>query len=122
MHHTCGSVLEIIPDMIECGLDVLQSIQPEAAHMALPDLKAKFGQALCFHGGISIQHTMPFGKPETIRSEVSEIARTIKPDGGYIFGTAHNIQADTSLSNVLALLEAYHEYGRYAPPAIPLAG
>jgi uroporphyrinogen decarboxylase len=113
MHHTCGSVVEIIPEMIACGLDVLQSIQPEAANMSLADLKARFGRKLCFHGGISIQRTMPFGTPATIRQDIKEIANTIKPDGGYIFGTAHNIQADTSVENVQALLEAYHAYGRY---------
>jgi len=113
MHHTCGSVVDIIPEMIECGLDVLQSIQPEAASMSLVDLKARFGQELCFHGGVSIQRTMPFGTPDEIRQEVREIAETVKPDGGYIFCTAHNIQADTSLENVQALLEAYHRLGRY---------
>jgi uroporphyrinogen decarboxylase len=119
MHHTCGSVVEVIPDMIGCGLDVLQSIQPEAAHMSLPELKARFGHELCFHGGISIQRTMPFGTPDDIRREVRQIASAaqsggdaIKPEGGYIFGTAHNIQADTSVENVLALMEAYHAYGR----------
>jgi uroporphyrinogen decarboxylase len=113
MHHTCGSVVEIIPEMIACGLDVLQSIQPEAANMSLVDLKARFGRELCFHGGISIQNTMPFGTPSAVRQAVEEIARIIKPDGGYIFCTAHNIQADTSVENVQALLEAYHNYGRY---------
>lgn len=113
MHHTCGSVIDIIPDMIACGLEILQSIQPEAARMSLADLKARFGRQLCFHGGISIQQTMPFGTADTIRQEVRQIASTIKPDGGYIFCTAHNIQADTSVENVQALLDAYHEFGRY---------
>jgi uroporphyrinogen decarboxylase len=113
MHHTCGSVVEIIPDLIACGLDVLQSIQPEAAGMSLSALKARFGRELCFHGGISIQQTMPFGTPDAIRAEVRAIAETIGPDGGYIYCTAHNIQADTSVENVQALLGAYHAYGRY---------
>ena len=111
MHHTCGSVIDIVPDMIACGLDVLQSIQPEAAGMSLADLKARFGRELCFHGGISIQNTMPFGTPEAIRREVRAIAHTIRPGGGYIFCTAHNIQADTPVENAQALLEAYHEHG-----------
>jgi uroporphyrinogen decarboxylase len=113
MHHTCGSVVEIIPDLIACGLDVLQSIQPEAAGMSLAALKARFGRKLCFHGGISIQRTMPFGTPDTIRAEVRAIAETIQPDGGYVYCTAHNVQADTSVGNVRALLDAYHQYGRY---------
>jgi len=112
MHHTCGSVVEIIPDMIECGLDVLQSIQPEAENMSLANLKAKFGEKLCFHGGISIQKTMPFCSPDDIRQEVKAIADTVRPDGGYIFCTAHNIQADTPVENVLALMNSYLEYGK----------
>lgn len=112
MHHTCGSVVDIIPDMIECGLDVLQSIQPEATGMALADLRKKFGNALCFQGGISVQKTMPYGTPEGVRREVKYIADLVKPDGGYIFCTSHNIQADTSLENITALMDAYLEYGR----------
>ncbi len=113
MHHTCGSVVEIIPELIECGLDVLQSIQPEAVNMSLADLKAKFGGMLCFHGGISIQKTMPFGSPDEIRQAVEKIADIVKPDGGYIFCTSHNIQSDTCIENVQALMEAYRENGRY---------
>ncbi len=111
MHHTCGSVVDIIPDMIESGLDILQSVQPEAKGMSLKNLKRLFGADLCFHGGISIQQTMPYGSRENIRSEVRSIAETVKQDGGYIFCTSHNIQSDTPLDNILALLEAYLAYG-----------
>lgn len=112
MHHTCGSVVDIIPDMIECGLDVLQSIQPEAKGMSLADLRKKFGNALCFQGGISVQKTMPYGTPDEIRHEVKNIADLVKSDGGYIFGTSHNIQADTPVENITTLMEACLEYGR----------
>lgn len=113
MHHTCGSVAALIPDMIECGLDVLQSVQPEAAEMALADLRKAFGSKLAFHGGISIQKLMPYGSAEDIRNEVRRIAGLIKPCGGYIFCTSHNIQADTPFGNIVALMEAYREYGKY---------
>jgi len=113
MHHTCGSVIEIIPDMIECGLDILQSIQPEAKGMSLANLKERFGKILCFHGGISIQRTMPFGSPEDIRREVKNIADIVKLDGGYIFCTSHNIQADTSFTNITALMDAYLKLGKF---------
>ena len=113
MHHTCGSVVEIIPDMIACGLDILQSIQPEAKGMSLAHLKECFGRDLCFQGGVSIQRTMPYGSPEDVRREVRAIADLVKPDGGYIFCTSHNIQADTPVANIIALMEAYHEYGGY---------
>ncbi|MBI4557208.1 MAG: hypothetical protein HY706_06460 [Candidatus Hydrogenedentes bacterium] len=111
MHHTCGSVFEIIPDLIAAGLDVLQSCQPEAAQMGLAYLKTRFGDRLCFHGGLSIQQTMPFGTPRAIRDEVSRIADLFRGSGGYIFCTAHNIQADTPIANVQALLSAYHACG-----------
>jgi uroporphyrinogen decarboxylase len=113
MHHTCGSVFAIIPDMIECGLDILQSIQPEAAEMALAGLRKTFGSSLTFHGGISIQKTMPYGSAQDIRNEVRRIANLIKPHGGYIFCTSHNIQADTPVGNIVALMEAYREYRQY---------
>ncbi len=112
MHHTCGSVVKLIPDMIECGLDVLQSVQPEAQDMSLANLMATFGEKICFQGGISIQNTMPFGTPDAIRQEVKRMADLVNPAGGYIFCTAHNIQADTPVENILALLDAYSEYGR----------
>ncbi len=111
MHHTCGSVLEIIPDMITSGLDILQSIQPEAGGMALAGLRKRFGKTLCFQGGVSIQKTMPYGSPDDIRHEIKAIADIVKPAGGYIFCTSHNIQADTPVENIVALMEAYQKYG-----------
>jgi uroporphyrinogen-III decarboxylase len=54
---------------------------------------------------------MPFGAPQSIRQEVERIASIVRADGGYIFCTAHNIQADTRVENVRALLRAYHEVG-----------
>jgi len=113
MHHTCGSVVDIIPDMIDCGLDILQSIQPEARGMSLAVLKKRFGKHLSFQGGVSIQKTMPYGSPADIRNEVRNLARAAGPDGGYIFCTSHNIQADTPIANVITLMDAYMEYGAY---------
>lgn len=115
MHHTCGSVRAIVPDLIDCGLDILQSLQPEAAGMDAAALKAAFGDRLCFHGGISIQRTMPFGSPADVRGAVRRIAELFRNDGGYIFCTSHNVQADTPLENVEALLDAYHAYGATEP-------
>jgi uroporphyrinogen decarboxylase len=111
MHHTCGSVVDLLPDMIGSGLDVLQSLQPEARGMALPDLLRDYGDRICFQGGVSIQNTMPHGTPADIRGEVKAIADAVKPRAGYIFCTSHNIQADTPTANVVALMEAYLELG-----------
>ncbi len=112
-HHSCGSIKPIIPDLIECGLDILNPIQPEARDMACPELKRLFGDRLSFHGSLSIQRTLPFGTPEQIRNEVRERFEALGPGGGFIFCTAHNIQTDTPLCNVEALFEAYKDIGRY---------
>jgi uroporphyrinogen decarboxylase len=112
MHHTCGAVFDLIPDMIECKLDILQSIQPEAKDMSLANLKKMFGKELCFQGGISIQKTMPYGSQSTIRQEVQALADIARQDGGYIFCTSHNIQADTPIESIITLMDAYQEFGR----------
>ena len=114
MHHTCGSVRPIVPLMVERGLDVLQSLQPEASGMDPRELKADFGDRLGFHGGISIQRTLPLGTPEDVRREVADRIAALAPGGGYILCTAHNIQADTPVENVEALLRAYKGLGRYS--------
>jgi uroporphyrinogen decarboxylase len=113
MHHTCGSVRPLIPGMIERGLDVLQSLQPEAADMDPARLKSDFGKRLTFHGGISIQQTLPFGSVDDVRQEVADRVAALAPGGGYILGTSHNLQADTPVENAEALFRAYLELGSY---------
>jgi uroporphyrinogen decarboxylase len=113
MHHTCGSVRPLIPDLIDCGLDILQSLQPRARDMNLAELKREFGRDLCFHGSIDIQETMPRGRPEDVRSEVAARMAAGKPGGGFIICTAHNILPDVPVENILALYEACHDYGCY---------
>lgn len=114
MHHTCGSVHSLIPHFIDAGLDILQSLQPRAARMDLAELKREFGRDLAFHGSIDIQQTMPYGTPEDVRREVQASMQAGKPGGGFAICTAHNLQRDVPLENILALLEAYHEFGAYA--------
>ncbi len=113
MHHTCGGVQPLVPLMVDCGLDILQSLQPEAAGMNLRELKSRFARRLAFHGGISIQRTMPFGSSRDIRNEVEIRVRDLAPGGGYILCTSHNIQADTPLDNLKTLFQAYKDFGKY---------
>ncbi len=113
MHHTCGAVEPLIPRFIDAGLDILQSLQPRAAGMDLAVLKKRYGSHLCLQGSIDIQQTMPYGRPEDVRHEVRERMRVGKPGGGFIICTAHNLQADVPTENIVALLEAYHEFAPY---------
>ena len=108
-HHTCGTVLPLIPDFIECGLDILNPLQPEVIGMDHAKINAEFGDKISFHGAISIQQTMPYGSPEDVRNEVKDRMESIAPGGGFIFCTAHNIQVDTPLENIEALFKAYKE-------------
>ncbi len=113
MFHTCGDVYSLIPLMIENGLDCLQSLQPTATNMDIKRLKKEFGKHLSFQGGMDIQQALPLGTREDVKKMVKYAADNAKSGGGYIFGTSHNIQADTAMENVAALFEAYHEYGVY---------
>lgn len=113
MHHTCGGVRPLIPLFVEAGLDILQSLQPRAAGMDLAELKREFGRHISLHGSIDIQGTLPFGTPEDVRAEVAQRIRVGKPGGGFIICTAHNIQVDVPLCNIVALIDAYHEFAWY---------
>ena len=114
MHHTCGSVKPIIPLMLDSGLQVLQSLQPEAVDMDPAQLKQAFGDRLAFHGGISIQRHLPFGTVEQVRQEVRQRVEAPAPGGGYILGTSHNLQADVPIENAQALWAAYRTFGQYS--------
>jgi uroporphyrinogen decarboxylase len=104
--HSCGSILPIIPDFIEAGLDILNPIQPLAHGMDPLFLKKTYGRDLSFFGGIDVQHLLPYGTPQMIGDEVKRRIEILGKDGGYIIAPAHNIQPDTPVENVLAFFEA----------------
>ena len=105
MYHSCGSILPIIEDFIEIGVDVLEPIQPKAAGMDPLYLKQAFGSRLCFHGGVDEQELLPLGTPQQIRAEVRRLGRVLGQEGGYIMMAAHALQSDTPYDNVLAMYE-----------------
>ena len=104
--HSCGSILPIIPDFIEIGLDILNPLQPLASGMDPTFLKNTYGNDLVFFGGIDIQELLPTGSPEEIREEVLRLSGIYGRDGGYIIAPAHNIQDDTPVENIEALFDA----------------
>ena len=100
-YHSDGFIYPIISDLIEIGLDVLNPIQPQSMD---PDkLKKEFGDRLCFWGSIDEQHTLPFGAPADVQSEVLKRLRTLGKNGGLILGPTHHVQLDTPLENFWAL-------------------
>ena len=105
--HSCGSVVDLIPDFIAAGFDILNPVQCSAAGMDARTLKREYGKDLVFWGGaVDTQKTLPFGAPEDVYQEVRERIDIFNDGGGYVFNTIHNLQANTPVENMLAMLEA----------------
>lgn len=100
--HSCGNISEILPDLIDIGLDVYQTVQPEIYD--LKHIKKEYGADLAFWGGISIQRDMPFVTPQELTNIVSETVRILGENGGYIAGPTHQVSADVPAENVIALI------------------
>ncbi len=105
IYHTDGAVMEAVPGLIGMGIDVLQALQFSAAGMSAEDLKARYGDRLCFEGGVSVQTTLPYGAVADVQAETAHLIRTLGRGGGYILGPSHNIQAGTPAENVYAMFE-----------------
>jgi len=104
--HSDGAIKELIPDLLDIGLDILNPIQPLAKDMAPEEIKKEFGKALTLHGCIDVQKLLPRSKPEEIKEKVKRYAHTLGEGGGVILAPAHNLQADIPLENIVSLYEA----------------
>ncbi|NSW90397.1 MAG: methyltransferase [Firmicutes bacterium] len=112
LHHSCGSVFPLIDDLIDCGVDILNPIQPKARGMDPKLLKDTYGDRIIFHGGIDTQDILPYGTKESIEEEVEKVIKILNKNGGYIFATAHNIQEDVPCQNIVYMFEAAKKFGR----------
>ena len=101
--HSCGDIRKIMPDLSQMGVDVLNPIQPEC--MDIYKLKDDFGQKMTFWGGISTQHTLPYGTPEEVAHETRQIAAYMGRNGGFITAPSQEIQADVPFENLCALID-----------------
>lgn len=105
--HSCGQVQELFPELIELGVDVFNPFQPEV--MDLNEIKRRFDQRLAFYGGMSIQRTLPFGTPQTVRDEARRLMDEIGRGGGYIVAPSHDMPGDIPLENMVAFIEAVRD-------------
>lgn len=105
MYHTCGAVSEIVPDLIECGIDVLDPVQVSAQGMDPASLAARFRGKIAFHGGISTQTLLPRATPDEVRSVVADTLRALGPTG-YICGPDQWLMADVPIENMVAMYQA----------------
>jgi uroporphyrinogen decarboxylase len=112
--HSCGSIRELIPDLIDAGLDILNPVQFTAVNMDLNGLKRDFGRDLTFWGGgVDTQSTLNNGTPGEVADEVKRILDILAPGGGFVFAPVHNIQDDVSADNFWAMWDTLQEYGSY---------
>ena len=111
--HCCGSIAELIDELTEVGIDILNPVQPSSYEMRAKDLKRRFGNKMCFHGGIDEQYYLSRANMEEFTEEVKRVISEFAPGGGYILAPAHNIQSDTSPEKIVMLYKIAQEYGKY---------
>jgi len=112
--HSCGAIFEIIPDLIETGLDIINPVQYTATGMDLARLKKEFGKDIVFWGGgIDTQTTLNNGTPQMVSNEVKRTLDILAPGGGFVFTPVHNIQDDVTPENYWAMWDTLQEYGKY---------
>ena len=113
-YHSCGSISQFIPDLIDVGVDILNPVQVSAKNMDTHRLKKEFGNEITFWGGgCDTQKILSFGKRAQIKEEVKRRIRDLTPSGGFVFTQVHNIQPGVPPENIVAMFEAASEYGRY---------
>ncbi|MEG0310471.1 MAG: uroporphyrinogen decarboxylase family protein [Eubacterium sp.] len=113
-YHTCGSIINLMDDLIESGMDIVNPVQCSAEGMDPTVLKERFGDRVVFHGGgINTQKTLPFGTPEEVYAETTERLNILGKGGGYIFNTIHNIQYGSPMENVVSLFKAVSDFNAY---------
>ena len=109
--HTCGGVYDLIPDLIETGIDAINPVQVSAARMDTRKLGEEFGRDLSFWGAIDSREVLPCGSPATVREEVKRRIADLAAHGGYVLCAVHNIQPDVPPANVAAMYDAALELG-----------
>jgi len=103
MQHSCGAIQELFPDLIDMGLDIFNTFQPEVIDVAF--CKREYGQHLTFYGGISTQQVLPRVSPDELRHVINEMIALIGQDGGYIVAPTHSIPRDVPPENIVTFIE-----------------
>ncbi len=118
--HSDGSLRQLLPDLVEIGIEAINPVQTTAAGMDSRELKAAFGDSLSFWGAVDTQRVLPFGTESEVVHEVERRIADLGPGGGYVLAACHNIQADVPGENVLAMFSAAKRL-RYPKPG-PVRG
>ncbi len=112
--HTDGDVFDLIEDFIEIGVDVLNPIQTSAGKMSnLEELKNRYNKRIVFCGAVDTQKVLPTGTPDQVKQEVKRVINTLGKDGGYMLATVHTVMNEVPPENILAMVDAVEEFGKY---------
>ena len=109
--HSCGRVQEVFDDLVEIGLNLFNPFQPEV--MDVFEYMPRYHGRLAFHGGMSIQKTLPFGTDEEVREMTARLLQAGR-EGGYVFSPSHSVPRDVPPENLLAMMEVIR--AQLAPP------
>jgi uroporphyrinogen decarboxylase len=109
MLHSDGAIRPFIPDLIDCGIELLDPVQPDCPGMELAGLKRDFGDRLSFHGGVDTHRMLPFGSVDEVKQATRACIRDLGAGGGYILAPVHNVQADVPPENLVAMCAAVME-------------
>jgi uroporphyrinogen decarboxylase len=122
--HSCGAVPEtFMRGLMECGVDGYDSLPPKVSRKCNPSAKKRaLGKEMFFYGGIDVQETLPWGKPEDVRAEVRSRIWEMGHGGGFLLSSSHRLEHDVPIENTLAMIDEAHEYGVYPLPDLPPEG
>ncbi|MCF7875776.1 uroporphyrinogen-III decarboxylase [Candidatus Bipolaricaulota bacterium] len=104
-YHCCGSVKELLPELIDIGVDIINPVQVSAKGMDTEELEREFGEDLTFWGAIDTQKTLPMGSEKEVKEEVKKRVDDLSRDGGYVLTSVHNIQADVPPENIVTMFD-----------------
>jgi len=110
-YHSDGNIMDIIPEMVDAGLDILNPLQPEC--LDVDEVHRRFGGRLSFDGCIGTQSTMPWGTPDEVKARVKECIDRYGRHGGLMLAPTHVLEPEVPLANIDALVEACREYGTF---------
>ncbi len=109
--HSCGAVEPFLTHFIDAGFDILNPVQCSATGMEPETLKERYGDRLVFWGGgVDTQKTLPFGTPEEVREQVLHRCDVFAPNGGFVFDAVHNVQMNSPVENIVAMIDAVHAF------------
>ncbi|MGI6339286.1 MAG: uroporphyrinogen decarboxylase family protein [Bacteroidales bacterium] len=114
--HSCGSIRQYIPDLIEAGFDIINPVQTNCYQMDLPGLKKEFGSEITFWGGgVDTATILNRASPDKVRADVLKRCEVLARDGGFVFAPIHNILPDVPPVNIISAYNAVREFNGDSP-------